>query len=302
MADSHAGPLRDPGSVPPDGPFTITDKEFSNFRSLILKEAGISLGDAKRQLVCSRLSRRLRALGLQTFSQYYDYLKSQDVQGQELLQMINCITTNKTDFFRERHHFDFLRNHVLAGIREQAVRGGPKRIRIWSAGCSTGEEPYTIAMTVKETLVSLSGWDVKILASDIDTEVLRMAERGIYAAERLEGLPEEIRRKHFLRGKGEWGGCLRVRPDLKELIAFRRINLTEDSWPVRTIFDAIFCRNVVIYFNHETQDSLFRRFASFLKEGGHLFVGHSESLHWLGDLFQPLAGTTYRLKKAGRQE
>jgi len=190
----------------PLGLFTISDREFASFRALILQEAGISLGDSKRHLICARLGRRLRRLGLQTFSQYYAYLMSCDPGREERLQMVNCITTNKTDFFRENHHFEFLRDRVFPELRERALAGKPRRLRIWSAGCSSGEEPYSIAIAVREFFSALPGWDVKILASDIDTEMLRTAEQGIYAAERLAGVPEELRRRHFLRGRGEWAG------------------------------------------------------------------------------------------------
>ena len=163
----------------PPGFLTLTDDEFQSFRELILRKAGISLSDAKRQLVASRLARRLHHFGFKTFTQYYHYLKTQDPGGEELVQMINRITTNKTDFFRENHHFEFLHNQVLPQVRDLTLPGMPRRLRIWSAGCSSGEEPYSIAITVLEALDSLAGWDVRILASDIDTEILQLAEKGI---------------------------------------------------------------------------------------------------------------------------
>jgi chemotaxis protein methyltransferase CheR len=284
----------------PTGLFTISEKEFNAFRKLIFKEAGISLSDAKRQLVCSRLSRRLRRHGFRSFSQYYEYLMSFDPKGEERLQMINCITTNKTDFFREMHHFDFLRDHFFPQFRKRALGEHSRRLRIWSAGCSSGEEPYSIGMTVREFFGFLTGWDVKILASDIDTEMLRLAEQGIYPAERLAGVPDELKRRHFLRGRGDWQGYLRVRAELRDLVAVRRINFAEESWPIRTRFDVIFCRNVIIYFNRETQRKFFQRLAGYLKPDGCLMVGHSESLQWLSDLFVPMRGTIYRLADARR--
>ncbi|MBI4522671.1 MAG: protein-glutamate O-methyltransferase CheR [Deltaproteobacteria bacterium] len=299
MANSRAGNLKTENSFPQGRLFQITDREFSAFRDLILREAGISLSEGKRQLLCSRLAKRLRHFGFHTFSQYYDYLLTQDPKHEERLRMINCMTTNKTDFFRESHHFNFLSQHMIPQIRQRAFCGGVRKIRVWSAGCSSGEEPYSIAMTVREALGSLLGWDVKILASDIDTEMIRNGSDGIYAAERLSGVPYELKRKHFLRGKGECEGYLQVHPELRDLVVFRRINLMDEPWPIHTYFDAIFCRNVVIYFNRETQEKLFERLATYLSEEGYLFVGHSENLSWLSHLFAPLRGTIYRRRKPG---
>jgi chemotaxis protein methyltransferase CheR len=284
----------------PPGLFTISQKEFVAFRDLIFKEAGIALSDAKRALVCSRLSRRLRHFGFKSFTQYYNYLMTSDADGAERLQMINCITTNKTDFFRESHHFDFLRESFFPQLRERALWGHPRRLRIWSAGCSSGEEPYTIGMVAREFFGFVPGWDVKILASDIDTEVLRVGEQGVYPAERVESVPLQLRKRHFLRGRREWTGHYRVRDELRKLVTFRRINFADDPWPVNTRFDLIFCRNVIIYFNRETQRQLFARLARYMHPYGCLMVGHSESLQWLSDLFVPMSGTIYRLKDARR--
>jgi chemotaxis protein methyltransferase CheR len=285
----------------PGGLFTITAEEFSAFRQLIHREAGISLSDAKKQLVCSRLGKRLRHLKLESFSQYYDYLMNDDPRGEERLQMINCLTTNKTDFFRENHHFEFLRDQLIPELRDRAVRGGPKRLRIWSAGCSSGEEPYSIAMTVREALAGSPGWDVKILASDIDTVMLAAAEQGIYKQDKVADVPEELLRRYFLRGKGDWDGQFKVKRELSEMISFRRVNLIEYPWPFRGPFDAVFCRNVVIYFGRPTQQLLFEQIARVLSPDGYLFVGHSENLYWLSDLLVPLPGTIYRLR-AGDHE
>jgi chemotaxis protein methyltransferase CheR len=282
----------------PAGLFRISDKEFRAFRELIFAEAGISLSDAKRVLVCSRLSRRLRHYGFETFSQYYDHLMSGDPAGDERLKMINCITTNKTDFFREMHHFEFLRSQFFPELRERVLRGGARRLRIWSAGCSSGEEPYSIGMTVRDVFGFLPGWDIKMLASDIDTDMLSAAERAIYPAERLESVPAEHQRRYFLRGRGEWAGYFKVRSELRDLVTFRRINFADAAWPIQTRFDVIFCRNVIIYFNRETQRRLFERLATYLQPDGCLMVGHSESLQWLSDLFVPLRGTIYRLRDA----
>lgn len=278
------------------GTVHITDKEFQAFRHLIFQEAGISLSEAKRALVASRLARRLRHFGFTSYGQYYTYLMEHDPDGHERVEMVNCLTTNKTDFFRESHHFTFLREHVLPSLQEQARQGSPARMRFWSAGCSTGEEPYSLAMTIRESLPSLAHWDIRILASDIDTNVLQAAERGIYASDRLDGVSEERQRRHFLRGRGEWTGTYQVKPELQHVIAFRRINLNEEQWPIRTRFHAIFCRNVVIYFNRETQRRLFERFADALEPNGYLIVGHSEALVGLSERFLSLRGSVYRLR------
>lgn len=295
---SDASPATDETASYGAGLYTISQREFEAFRELIFKEAGISLSDAKRVLVCSRLSRRLRHYGFKSFGQYYDYLMNADSSGAERLRMINCITTNKTDFFREMHHFEFLRDHFFPEIRERTLQGRPRRLRIWSAGCSSGEEPYSIAMIVREFFGFLQGWDIKILASDIDTDMLRVGEGGIYPAERLESVPAEYQRRHFLRGRGEWTGYFQARSEVRDLVTFRRINFADSPWPIHTRFDVIFCRNVIIYFNRETQRRLFERLAEYLEPDGCLMVGHSESLQWLSDMFVLVRGTIYRLRDA----
>lgn len=283
--------LPDPGI--PAGAYDISEGEFEALRKLIHEHAGIALGSGKKQLLVARLSRRLRSLGLSSFAQYHALLVDHDPGGEEMRRMLNCVTTNQTDFFREKHHFEFLRERVFVEARERAQRGGPRKLRIWSAGCSTGEEPYTIAMTVADFFGLNSGWDIKILASDIDTQVLDTAERGIYQDHRIANLPEAVKRAHFLRGKAESSGLVRVRPELQRLVTFRRINFMESPWPIQTSFDIIFCRNVIIYFDRETQRRLFTRMREKIAAHGYLFVGHSENLYWLRDLFEPVQSTVY---------
>jgi chemotaxis protein methyltransferase CheR len=268
--------------------FTLRPDEFEAVRRLLYDETGIALGDAKRDMVCSRLAKRLRHHDLTSFTDYLALVRTETAGERQ--EFINCLTTNKTDFFRESHHFDFLRDTVIP-----EARAGGRRLRVWSAGCSTGEEPYTRAMTLAEHCPVSDGWDVRVLASDIDTSVLANAERGVYDADRAD-VPPELLRKYFLRGTGANAGKVAARPVLKERLAFRRINLMDDPWAVRTRFDVIFCRNVVIYFDRDTQRRLLSRFAAHLEPGGYLFMGHSENIHWMADTFAPLGATVYRLR------
>jgi chemotaxis protein methyltransferase CheR len=278
----------------------ISDRDFNAIRTMIYQEAGISLSDGKRALVCSRLAKRLRHLNLRNHAEYLDYLATRDPEGAERQVMINCLTTNKTDFFREAHHFTFLREHVFPRIERAAAQGGPRRLRIWSAACSTGEEPYSVAMTILEHFGSLRGWDVQVLASDINTEVLQKAAEGVYASERIDGLEDRIQRKYFLRGTGLRAGFCQVRPEVRRLVAFRQINFMDQSWPLRTRFDVIFCRNVIIYFDAPTQEQLLPRLVGQLTDNGYLILGHSENLYWLADLLAPLGNTVYQRRSGIR--
>jgi chemotaxis protein methyltransferase CheR len=243
----------------------------------------------------ARLSRRLHVLGLSTFAAYYRFLHENDPSAEEHSHFINAVTTKVTGFFREEHHFRYLREQWVPALRERAVHGGGRRIRIWSAGCSTGEEPYTIALTLRESLAAaLSCWDVRILASDIDTDALARAGAGTYDRERAAPIPEALLARHFLRGTGANAGQVRTRPEMQALVAFRHINLMDDAWPINTRFDAIFCRNVLIYFDRPTQLRLVKRLATFLNENGLLFLGHSESLHGLFSGLKHIQNTIYR--------
>jgi chemotaxis protein methyltransferase CheR len=279
---------------------TLGQKEFNLFREMIYNAAGISLGAGKQQLVESRLSKRLRACGIGSFAGYYNYLQSEDRDGEERLKMINALTTNKTDFFREQHHFDYLRSHVFPMLEQRAKETGQRRIRIWSAACSTGEEPYTLAMTVLDHFgpTSFHGWDIRILASDVDTDVLAHAEKGCYAADRVADLPKDVLKRHFLKTSRDPEAPVQVRPELQELITFRRINFIESNWPIHTTFNVIFCRNVMIYFDEPTQDRLLTRFSERLDPDGHLFIGHSESILRLDNIYRSLGNTIYTLKSA----
>jgi chemotaxis protein methyltransferase CheR len=274
----------------------LTDREFKTLQAFIYREAGISLSDAKRTLVYSRLAKRLRELNFKSFTQYIEYLTTADRDGRERQQVINCLTTNKTEFFREPHHFDFLRDVVFPHVRQQAMAGGPKQLSIWSSASSSGEEPYSIAISILEHFGDRRGWKIEVLATDINTEVLRTASSGIYPLDRLEGLPTELKQKYFLKGTGSDAGQCRVRPNVRDLVTFRQLNLLAEPLPVPTGFDVIFCRNVIIYFDLPTQQKLLPQFAQRLKPTGHLMLGHSENVPWLSDIFEPLGSTVHRLR------
>ena len=269
---------------------TLRDNEFDALRELVYRESGIALSPVKRQLLASRLSRRLRHFGYRTFAEYIDHLTRRDRSGDERQRMVNCITTNKTEFFREPHHFDFLRDVAVPAWLSRSGRGP---VRIWSAGCSTGMEPYTIAITLMERLGPI-GVGFEVIATDIDNDVLAKAERGVYPEEDVQPVPLAWQPKYFLRGFGTDAGTVRVRPELRARVSFRRVNLTEPGWSVRPGLDAIFCRNVVIYFDRPTQQQLFERYADHLAPDGFLFIGHAENLHGITDRFVPLGATVYR--------
>ncbi|HPC47957.1 MAG TPA: protein-glutamate O-methyltransferase [Deltaproteobacteria bacterium] len=271
-------------------PYTISDREFALFRDLIFRHTGIHMSDRKKNLVVARLSRRLRALGLGSFSDYYRYLTEGPDAAGELINLVNRITTNKTDFFRERHHFDFLRDTVVPQILRDATAGGQRRIRIWSAGCSSGEEPYSIAMTISELLERDRGWDVRILATDLDTEVLSRAHRGVYSSQQVAPVPVPYLSKYFDRVPDGY----ELKQAVKGLVVFRKLNLMDETFPMKRSFDAIFCRNVMIYFTEETKNALVEKLHRHLKEGGYLFIGHSESLMHMKHLFTFVRHTVYR--------
>lgn len=278
----------------------LGETEFRLFRELVFRKSGITLNDTKKQLVASRLARRLRALGLPGYREYYEHVVGRDPEGAELREMLNAITTNKTDFFRERHHFDFMRTTFFAQCVERARRTRTNRLRIWSAGCSTGEEPYTLALTLRSHFPAPPGaWTFEILATDLDTNVLERARAGVYPEEAVAPIPQEQLQRYFQRGTGANAGRVRVTPALAELVTFQQLNFVEQPWPVQGPFDLILCRNVMIYFNQETQRRLVEGFASLLREDGYLFIGHSETLNGLHHLFEPLRGTMYRRRRDG---
>ena len=272
--------------------FHFSDKEFKFISDLVGERTGIVLSSAKRQMVYGRLSRRLRQLNMTKFSDYCDMLTSG--HEEELIEFTNAITTNLTAFFRENHHFEHLKSTVLPEIIKN--NANTKRIRIWSAGCSSGEEPYSIAMCVREALPKSSGWDIKILATDLDSNMVQRGHDGIYTSERVEGLTPARMKRWVKKGKGENADKVRMSEELRELITFKELNLME-GWPIKGPFDFMFCRNVVIYFNKDTQRILFDRYADLLAPKAHLFIGHSESLNKVTDRFALLGKTIYQKVK-----
>jgi chemotaxis protein methyltransferase CheR len=275
----------------------ISDREFDLLRRLIHAHAGIALAPWKRYLVHSRLARRLQELGLSTFAEYHARLIA-DATGAELTRFINAMTTNKTEFFRESHHFDYLRSTWLPA-RGPCRRASDRHLRLWSAGCSTGEEPYSLAITLLAALDEPASWDVRILASDIDTEVLDRAGEGVYPLEQVAPVPRPLLPRYFLRGTGPRNGLVRVKPSVRSLVTFRRINFLEEPWPIRARFDVIFCRNVLIYFDRDTQHRVLSRLVLQLKDDGLLFLGHAEGVHGLAGGLAREGATIYRRVSTG---
>ncbi len=285
----------DDETLNPSREFAFTSADFERIRRLIHRFAGISLSPQKQNMVYSRLARRLRATGCASFSVYLARLEQGDAT--EVEAFVNALTTNLTSFFREPHHFDILSRH-LRKIGSRATASKP--LRIWCAAASTGEEPYTLAMTACETF-GTSTPPVSIIASDIDTRVLETGRRGVYPMDRLEKLSQERLRRFFLKGTGKQEGLARARPELQKLIRFTQVNLLDSHWPeVPPPFDVIFCRNVMIYFDKPTQYSILEKFAPLLTPDGLLFAGHSESFMHAANLFHSLGRTVYELAQPRR--
>jgi chemotaxis protein methyltransferase CheR len=269
--------------------FDFGNEDFEALRTLVKQITGINLSDQKRELVYGRLARRLRALQLTSFAEYRELLARDG--GQEIAQFCNAITTNLTAFFREPHHFDYLRDQVLAPML--ANSSAPRRLRIWSAGCSTGEEPYSLAMTVLETLTDIRRWDIRILATDLDSDVLERGRRGVYTEDRLRNMTLQRRMRFFTERREREGLCYEATQELKSLITFKQLNLMHPL-PMRGPLDAIFCRNVVIYFDKNTQRELFGRISQLQRPGNLLFLGHSESLFKVTEDYTLIGKTVYR--------
>ncbi len=295
---SAALPKADGGHPLVDGEFPLFIEDFRAIAAMLHADAGIALSEAKATLVYSRLAKRLRTLGLRSFREYRALVASHE-GGEERRQMLTALTTNLTRFFREPHHFEHLKTAVLPALLQEARRGG--RVRLWSAACSTGQEPYSIALTILSLMPDAAGLDIKVLATDIDAAVLAEARAGVYEEASIEPVPSDLRKRWFnratdARGRAGWS----VAEDARRLVSFRELNLI-GTWPMRGRFQAIMCRNVVIYFDEDTQVALWSRFMPMVEPGGHLYIGHSERL--AGDAarhFESAGITTYRRHMEGR--
>lgn len=270
--------------------FVFTAADFERVRKLIYQHAGISLSPAKQDMVYSRLARRLRATGKENFGDYLELLEKGDKDEWE--RFVNSLTTNLTSFFREPHHFPIFAEHL-----KKIANRNP--IRVWCSAASTGEEPYSIAMTIAETFGGFNT-PVSIIASDLDTNVLATADKGVYSMDRLERMSPERLKRFFLKGSGSQEGYAAVRPDLRRMIQFQQLNLLDPNWSVKGPLDVIFCRNVMIYFDKPTQYKILSRFAPMMQEDGLMFAGHSESFLHASDLFRSLGKTVYELSRRTR--
>jgi chemotaxis protein methyltransferase CheR len=264
--------------------FDFNARDFERVRGLIYKRAGISLADSKQEMVYSRLARRLRATGIGSFAKYLDELEAGRL-GEEWESFTNALTTNLTSFFREAHHFPLLAEHI---------KNKREPLTIWCSASSTGEEPYSIAMTVCEAFNTLTP-NCQIVATDIDTNVLATAANGVYGMDRLDKMSPERQRRFFLKGKGDREGMARVRPELRNMITFKQLNLLADGWPINGQFDAIFCRNVMIYFDKATQRKILARFVPLMKPDALLFAGHSENFLYVSESLKLRGKTVYEL-------
>lgn len=268
--------------------FAFTEKDFNHLRKISNTHTGIVVTDDKYDMYYSRLVKRLRKLGLNSFAEYVTYLeKNRDT---EFTPFIDSITTNLTSFFRENHHFEMLRSRLLPDLTSQS-----NEVRVWSAGCSTGEEPYSIAITLKEFSLTQPAMRPRLLASDIDTTVLSKAASGVYDVSRVNGLPQSMLKRWFMRGKDNNEGMVKVSKELQQFMEFRQVNLMQD-WPIKDKFHIIFCRNVVIYFDRPTKMRLLDRYANQLVDNGYLILGHSESLNGLTERFDTIGKTVYQKK------
>jgi chemotaxis protein methyltransferase CheR len=271
--------------------FELKDGDFEKIRKIVYEQCGINLCDSKKELVKARLGKRLREGNYKSFSDYCQYVAT-DEGTDELIAMIDSISTNLTSFFREESHFTRLRIIISSVLEKAGSRGFAPKFNVWSAGCSTGEEPYTIAITIKET-AGIRPFDAKIIATDISTKVLRIASSAVYADERVKDIAPPILKKYFQIGTGDSEGYYRIKKDLKNMIEFKRFNLM-DKFPFQSHFDVILCRNVMIYFDKETQANLVNKYYNSLKTDGYFFVGHSESLTGLKHQFKYVEPSVYQ--------
>jgi chemotaxis protein methyltransferase CheR len=273
---------------------SLSNRQFAALATLIHQVVGIRMPLAKKVMLESRLRRRLRALSLGSYAEYCDLVFGQGPNGDELVQLIDVVTTNKTDFFREPQHFDFLVRVALPRLTRECGAGVSRPLMVWSAGCSTGEEPYTLAMVLAEYAETHPGYTSTILATDVCTEVLDHAKRAIYKESLIQPIPLRLRNKYLLRSKDRGKGLVRVVPGLRSQVRFRRLNFLEGDFGMREPMDVIFCRNVFIYFDRPTQETILNRFVGHLSPRGFVFLGHSESINGLAVPLHQVAPTVYR--------
>ena len=271
----------------------ITQREFQQLTTLIHEVAGISLHDSKRALVVRRLGGRILELGLESFGDYHDLVR-QDTSGDEMVRLLDLIATNETHFFREPAHFELLESRVFpAWHAEAAVGRRSRKIRIWSAACSTGQEPYSLAMQLLTHCPETDGWTVELLATDISTHALRLAQAATWPSDKAQEIPERYLKRYMLRGVGDHIGRMRAGEEVRRAVCFGRMNLNDETYPISGQFDLIFCRNVLIYFSAERRAAVIERLTDRLAPGGLLFVGHAESLHAHRARLTPIAPTVY---------
>lgn len=274
---------------------TLAPGLFSKFQQLIYREAGIWLAIHKHALLTGRLARRLRLLGLKNMQEYYQLVTLPDQQHERAV-MIDCITTNETHFFREPRHFDYLERQVFPRWQQEAAAcERPTRLRVWSAGCSSGEEPYSLAMLLLKNFPESKGWDIEVLGTDISTRVLEKARAATYPIEKAKDIPAEHLRAYMLKGRGDHKGVMKVSPELHRVVRFARVNLHADSYPILGPFDLIFCRNVLIYFDHESKTKVIAGILRHLSASGLLFVGHSEHLGAIAPNLRTVAPTIHAI-------
>jgi chemotaxis protein methyltransferase CheR len=270
----------------------ISSRDYTRLRALVYDEAGINLGSEKKAMLEGRIRRRLKELAIHSYGEYCDYLFSGEGLRDELVHLIDVVTTNKTDFFREPRHFDFL---TATAVPEFLASNSARRpMLIWSAACSTGEEPYTLALVLSEYGLTHPGFTFKIIATDISTTVLKKASLGIYSADAVRPVPQALKVKYFMRGRESSVERVRVVPELRRLVEFRRLNFMDSDYGIQEKFDAIFCRNVIIYFDRPTQQSILGKITQRLQPRSYLFMGHAETLHDLNLPLAPVAPSLYR--------
>lgn len=273
---------------------TMSDSDFALFSGLIQDLCAIRMPANKKTMLEARLRKRMRVLGIGSFRKYWDYIDSAQGRKEELVHMIDVVTTNKTDFFREPAHFEYLYNNVLPDFQKHRDLRRPPGLRVWSAGCSTGKETYTLAMILTEYSRNVQEIDFSILGTDISTAALEKAARAIYSKEKAEPIPAQYKKKYLLKSKDKSKNLIRIAPEIRSRVSFGRLNFLDEDYGLNASFDVIFCRNVIIYFDRENQQRILGNVCRYLVDGGWLFTGHSETLHGMDLPVKPMAPSIYR--------